>query len=199
MHVIDVNSGGRNRGDSDSQESNAFETNSMAAREIARQLRLRDMGGIIIIDFIDMQNVEHRKQLFELFKTEMKKDTARHTVLPPSKFGLMQLTRERVRPETQITTSEKCPTCNGTGEIKASILLIDEIENNIRYFAKEQNEKSLMLHVHPFIEAYLNKGLISQRIKWGFKYKIKLKLESLYNYHFTQFTFFNKKGEEIKI
>ncbi len=199
MHVIDVNSGGRNRGDSDSQESNAFETNSMAAKEIARQLRLRDMGGIIVIDFIDMQNQEHRKQLLEIFKSEMKKDTARHTVLPPSKFGIMQVTRERVRPETKITTAEKCPTCNGSGEIKASVLLIDEIENNVRYFAKEQNEKSITLHVHPFIEAFLNKGIFSVRFKWAMKYKIKIKVLSIYSYHFTQFTFFNKKGEEIKI
>lgn len=199
MHVIDVNSGGRNRGDSDSQEKNAFETNCMAAKEIARQLRLRDMGGIIVVDFIDMINLEHKRQLHEVLKEEMKKDPARHTVLPPSKFGLIQMTRERVRPEMKISTTEKCPSCNGTGEIKASILLIDEIENNVRYFAHEQNEKKIILHVHPYIEAYLKKGFISIKWKWYLKHKIKVSIEAVSSFAVTQFAFYNTKGEEIKI
>ncbi len=199
MHVIDVNSGGRNRGDSDSQEKNALETNCLAAKEIARQLRLRDMGGIIVIDFIDMTNLEHRKQLHEVLKEEMKKDTARHSVLPPSKFGLIQITRERVRPEMKISTMEKCPSCNGTGEIKASVLIIDEIENNVRYFAREQNEKKITLHVHPYLEAFINRGLYSLKWKWYFKYKINVNVEAVFSYGVTQFTFYNKKGEEIKI
>lgn len=199
MHVIDVNSGGRNRGGNDSQENNAFETNCMAAKEIARQLRLRDMGGIIVIDFIDMTNLEHRRQLHDVLREEMKKDGARHTILPPSKFGLIQITRERVRPEMNITTAEKCPTCNGTGEIKASVLLIDDIENNIRYFAREQNEKKITLHVHPYIEAFINRGIYSLKWKWYFKHKINVKVESVFSYPLTQFTFYNSKGEEIKI
>ncbi|MBX3105767.1 MAG: Rne/Rng family ribonuclease [Bacteroidetes bacterium] len=199
MHVIDVNSGGRNRGDSDSQENNAFETNCMAAREIARQLRLRDMGGIIVIDFIDMTNLEHKKQLYEVLKEVMKRDTARHTILPPSKFGLIQLTRERVRPEMKISTTEKCPSCNGTGEIRASILLMDEIENNLRYLAKEQNERKITLCVHPFLEAYITHGFYSLKLKWFFKYKIRVTVEAVSSYAITQYTFYNKKGEEIKI
>jgi ribonuclease G len=171
----------------------------MGAREVARQLRLRDMGGIIVVDFIDMRNPQHKRELFEALKTEMAKDRAQHTILPPSRFGLVQITRERVRPETQITTSEKCPTCDGTGQIKASILLVDEIENHIRYFAKEQNEKSVILHVHPYIEAYINRGIYSLKWQWYFKYKISVKVNPVLSYHFSEYHFLNKKGEEIKI
>src|SRR6185436_12688730 len=133
-------------------------TNLDAAEEVARQLRLRDMGGIIVCDFIDMQSSANRKVLYDKLRGEMAKDRARHTILPPSKFGLIQVTRERFRPETNITTVEKCPACGGTGEIKASILFVDEIENNVRYFTEEQNEKDLTIHVHPYLEAFLNKG-----------------------------------------
>ncbi|REJ85268.1 MAG: ribonuclease E/G [Bacteroidetes bacterium] len=202
MHVIDVNSGGRTKSDGDaSQEINALNVNLDAAAEIARQLRLRDMGGIIVVDFIDLNNAANRKTLFEKLRTEMKKDRAKHTILPPSKFGLVQITRQRVRPETNITTVEKCPACEGTGEIKASVLLIDEIENNLRYFVQEQNEKELVLIVHPFIEAYLNKGLFlnSMAHKWKKKYKFKLKVLANNNYHFMEYHFFNKQEEEIKI
>jgi ribonuclease G len=199
MHVIDVNSGGRNRS-GDNQESNAFQVNLMAAKEVARQLRLRDMGGIIIIDFIDLRTTQNRKDLFDCLKSEMKLDRAKHTILPPSKFGLVQLTRERVRPEVQIETLEKCPACDGTGQIKSSLLLIDDIENNIRYFTEEQNEKNLTLKVHPFLEAYFNRGLFSSVVtKWKRKYKRKIKVEAVTAYHFMEYHFFNGKGEEIKI
>ncbi len=203
MHVIDVNSGGRTKGDGDSsQENNALQVNLDSATEIARQLRLRDMGGIIVVDFIDMHNPQNRKVLYEKLKTEMKRDRAKHTILPPSKFGLVQLTRQRVRPETNITTVEKCPACDGTGEIKASILLVDDIENNLRYFISEQNEKELSVSVHPYLEAFLNKGdLFTASIvkKWKKKYKAKLKVIANNNYHLMEYHFFNKADEEIKI
>lgn len=202
MHVIDVNSGGRNKGAAESQESNALQTNLMAAKEIARQLRMRDMGGIIVIDFIDMKNTLHRKQLFDTLCTEMKQDRARHTILPPSKFGLVQITRERVRPVTDINTVEKCPACDGTGEIKASILLLDDIENNLRYLCQEQNEKGLTLQVHPYIAAYLHEGswrLKSFQWKWYRKYKSWVHIEPISAYHIMEFHFLNGQGEEIKL
>ncbi len=199
MHVIDVNSGIRTKVDAEGQESHNFQVNMNAAKEIARQLRLRDMGGIIVIDFIDMRNPENKKLLFECLRDEMKKDRARHTILPPSKFGLVQVTRERVRQVTEINTNEKCPTCDGTGEIKSSTLVIDDIENNIRYFMQEQNEKSLLLRTHPYIEAYINRGLISLRIKWMTRYKRKIKVVADKNYHLMEYHFFNSHGEEIKI
>lgn len=203
MHVVDVNSGGRVKsGDGDaSQENNALQVNMDAASEIARQLRLRDMGGIIVVDFIDLHNPNNRKTLYEHLKSEMKKDRAKHTILPPSKFGLVQITRQRVRPETNITTVEKCPACEGTGEIKASILLIDQIENNLRYFVQEQNEKELTLQVHPYLEAYLNKGLLWKSIahQWKKKYKAKIKVMPNTAYHIMEYHFFNSTEEEIKI
>lgn len=199
MHVIDVNSGIRTKVDAEGQESHNFQVNMNAAKEIARQLRLRDMGGIIVIDFIDMRNPENKKLLFECLRDKIKKDRARHTILPPSKFGLVQVTRERVRQVTEINTNEKCPTCDGTGEIKSSTLVIDDIENNIRYFMQEQNEKSLLLRTHPYIEAYINRGLISLRIKWMTRYKRKIKVVADKNYHLMEYHFFNSHGEEIKI
>lgn len=202
MHVIDVNSGGRNKGAQDSQESNALQVNLMAAKEIARQLRLRDMGGIIVIDFIDLKNTLHRKQLFDALREEMKPDRARHTILPPSKFGLVQLTRERVRPVTDITTAEKCPACDGTGEIKASSLLIDDIENNIRYLCEEQNEPTLVLQTHPYVAAFLTQGkwsMSSMQWKWKKKYKRWIAVEPVSSFHVMEYHFQNKQGEEIKL
>lgn len=203
MHVIDVNSGGRVKsadGEA-SQENNALQVNMDAASEIARQLRLRDMGGIIVVDFIDMHNPNNRKTLFDHLKNEMKRDRAKHTILPPSKFGLVQITRQRVRPETNITTVEKCPACEGSGEIKASILLVDEIENHLRYFVQEQNEKELSVQVHPYLEAYLNKGLLWKSVvhQWKKKFKAKIKVTANTSYHIMEYHFFNKMEEEIKI
>ncbi len=202
MHVIDVNSGGRNKGAVDSQESNALQTNLMAAKEISRQLRMRDMGGIIVIDFIDMKNTLHRKQLFDTLRDEMKLDRARHTILPPSKFGLVQITRERVRPVTDIITAEKCPACDGTGEIKASMLLIDDIENNLRYLCREQNEKNLTLQVHPYVAAFLKIDFWkfkSFQWQWRKKFKRWIKVEPISAYHIMEYHFLNAQGEEIKL
>ena len=197
MHVIDVNSGHRSKSDN-TQEKNALEVNIDAAVEVARQLRLRDMGGIVVVDFIDMHESENRKILYEKLKDAMKGDKAKHNILPPSKFGLIQITRERVRPQMQVETTEKCPVCNGTGEIEASILILDEIENNLRYIIKEQNIKKLSLHLHPFLASHLTKGLISQRRKWSLKYKCSINVKSVSSYHFMEYHFFDKNDDEIK-
>ena len=198
LHVIDVNSGHRIKSEN-TQETNALEVNLEAASEIARQLRLRDMGGIIVIDFIDMRDPAHRKALFQKLKDEMAKDNAKHTILPPSKFGLVQITRERVRPETTLDVVEKCPTCDGTGKIKPSIILVDDIENNILYLLRDQNEPHLTLAVHPYIHAYLTKGAKSMQIKWFLKYKKWIPIRPMSSYHFLEFHFFNKNNDEIKI
>ncbi len=198
LHVIDVNSGHRINADN-SQESNALEVNLEAAAEIARQLRLRDMGGIIVIDFIDMVESANRRKLFEKMKEEMKKDRAKHNILPPSKFGLVQITRQRVRTETNVEILEKCPACGGSGEIIPSIIIVDEIENNLRYLIQEQNEKNLTLRVHPYVYAFLTKGLWSVKLKWMFKYKTKFKLLPSLSYHFLEYHFFNKLDDEIKM
>lgn len=198
LHVIDVNSGHRINSEN-SQEDNALDVNLEAAAEIARQLRLRDMGGIIVVDFIDMTNPANRRKLFERMKDEMKKDRAKHNILPPSKFGLVQITRQRVRSETNVEILEKCPACSGSGKIKPSVILLDEIENNLRYLIQEQNERFLSIKVHPFIYAYLTKGLLSIRVKWFFKYKKWIKLSPSNSYHFLEYRFFNKLDDEIKL
>ncbi|RCH55658.1 ribonuclease E/G [Mucilaginibacter hurinus] len=198
LHVIDVNSGNRTA-NKENQEENAFQVNKEAAREIARQLRLRDMGGIVVIDFIDMHKPANRKELFDYLRAEMSHDRAKHTILPPSKFGLVQITRQRVRPEMNIVTSELCPTCHGTGAIRPTILLLDDIENNFNYILVEQNEKNITLCVHPYIEAYIKKGLFNIQMKWYFKYKQWIKVKTNPSYQITEFRFFSAKDEEIKL
>ena len=198
LHVIDVNSGNRTA-NPENQEENALQVNKEAAREIARQLRLRDMGGIVVIDFIDMHKPANRKALYDYLKEQMHHDRAKHTILPPSKFGLVQITRQRVRPEMNIITNEKCPACNGTGEIKASIVLMDDIQNNLNYILTEQNEKNITLCVHPYVEAYIKKGLLSCQWKWFFKYGRWIKVQGFSSYYLTEFHFLNSKEEEIKL
>ena len=177
--MIDVNSGNR-IANKENQEDNALLVNKEAAKEIARQLRLRDMGGIVVIDFIDMHKAPNRKELYGFLKECMASDRARHTILPPSKFGLVQITRQRVRPEMSIVTNEKCPACDGTGEIRSSIVLLDDIENNLSFILQEQNEKGVTLCVHPYIAAYITKGLVSRRMNWFFKYGKWIKVKEMF-------------------
>ncbi|MES2429926.1 MAG: Rne/Rng family ribonuclease [Bacteroidota bacterium] len=196
LHVIDVNSGYKSV--SNNQEQNALETNLEAAEEIARQLRLRDLGGIIVIDFIDMKLMDNRKRLADAMEAFMKPDRAKHAVLPISKFGLMQVTRQRMKPEMNINTSEVCPSCNGTGKISSTLVLEDEIEKNLSYLVM-QKHKGLTIEVHPILHAYLTKGFPSKRRKWSWKYKQKIKLVANSNYHLTEFHFFDDKYDEIKL
>lgn len=197
MHVIDVNSG--NRKGADGQESNALATNIEAAEEIARVLQLRDMGGIVCIDFIDMHDKENNKILFEKLKGYMSSDRAKHNILPPSKFGVVEITRQRVRPETDIKTSETCPTCNGTGEVQASILFAEEIESNLNYLLIDRKEQHVTLLVHPYLEAFFKKGLISRQLKWFFKYKKWIQVRGVTAHHLLQYSFVNKNNEEIAL
>ena len=199
MHVIDVNSGHRVNKEN-SQEDNAFQVNIEAAKEIARQLRLRDMGGIIIVDFIDMHEAKHRKQLFDALVEAMSHDRAKHTILPATKFGLIQITRQRVRPETEVQVQEKCPVCDGEGKIRPAILFVDEIENHLKYLLVDQNENNLTLQVHPFIYSYLCiDGLFSIRRKWMKKYGKKFKVQSMPEFHMLQYNFQNANGDDIKL
>jgi ribonuclease G len=196
LHVIDVNSGNRSKTASD-QETNAVDVNVAASQEIARQLRLRDMGGIIVVDFIDMHTQEHKQQVFEKMKEAMAADRAKHNILPLSKFGLMQITRQRVRPELTVQTYEKCPVCKGSGEIAPSIVFEDEIYNNISYLIINQGLRNITLKVHPFVASYLKKGLISKRLKWIMKLKSYIRIESIPSYTYLEHHFFYRDGEEI--
>ena len=198
MHVIDVNSGNHIKAGA-GQEDTALQVNIESAKEIARQLRLRDMGGIVIVDFIDMQKTDNRKKLYEVMCAEMSRDKARHTILPLSKFGLMQITRQRVRPAIEVDVQEKCPFCDGTGTIKSSLVVVDEIESNLRYLCSSQNEKQLTIIVHPYVYAYLTKGLLSIRLKWMYKYRVRLKVRSSESYGLLSYKFLNASGDEIAL
>ncbi|MDR1517846.1 MAG: Rne/Rng family ribonuclease [Dysgonamonadaceae bacterium] len=198
LHVIDVNSGNRNKSTL-GQEDNAFEVNSAAAEEIARQLRLRDMGGIIVIDFIDMSNGEHRNKLVSKMQEFMAKDRAKHNILPLSKFGLMQITRQRVRPEMEVTTSEECPTCFGKGKIKSSILFTDTLEGKIDYLSHKLKVKKFVLHIHPYVAAYVQQGLFSLKYKWRSKYGVAFKVIPDQSLGFLQYQFYDKDGNEIDL
>jgi len=196
MHVVDVNSG--NRKGADGQESNALATNLEAADEIARVLQLRDMGGIVCIDFIDMHDRANNKELYTRLKTAMSRDRAKHNIIPPSKFGVVEITRQRVRPQTDIVTSEVCPTCNGTGEVQASILFAEEIEQNLNYVLK-RGDKGIALLVHPYLEAYFKKGLISRQVKWYLKYKKWIPVRGMSSQHLLQYSFVDKNNEAIVV
>lgn len=197
MHVIDVNSG--NRKGADGQESNALATNIEAAEEVARVLQLRDMGGIICIDFIDMHDKENNRILFEKMKEFMKSDRAKHNIIPPSKFGIIEITRQRVRPVTQIKTSESCPTCDGTGEIQASILFAEEIEASLSYLVLDRKVSGVSLHVHPYLEGYFKKGgfLRSKQWAWYFKFKKWIPVHGVTALNLLDYVFVDKDNEEI--
>ena len=194
LHVIDVNSGNRSNKASN-QEDTAMEVNMIAAAEIARQLRLRDMGGIIVIDFIDLQNSENRNVLFNFLREEMSDDKAKHKILPPSKFGLVQITRQRVRPEVNIKTREEDPN-NENGEIEAPIQIIDKIAFSLEKMIKDH--KKVTLNVHPFVAAYLKKGFPSLRSKWFFEYKKWVKIIPRDAYTYLEYRFFDAQGNEIE-
>jgi ribonuclease G len=198
LHSIDVNSGNKSSGSED-QEATALTVNLEAAREIARQLRLRDIGGIIVIDFIDMRKIENRRLVFEKMKHEMKEDRSKYTILPLSKFGLMQITRQRVRPEMNISTKENCPTCGGTGKITASILVSDQIEKNLEYIITRQNERKVTIILHPYLYSYFTKGLFSIQLKWFFKFLTRIKIQKDSSFGIMEFKFINGAGEPIEV
>ncbi len=196
FHVIDVNSGNRTKAGGD-QETNALDVNLAACEEIARQLRLRDMGGIIVIDFIDMHVQENRQKVYDHMKEVMAGDRTKHNILPLSKFCLMQITRQRVRPEEIIDTTEKCPTCSGIGRIMPSILFVDDLDNKVHYILKDLNKKRLLLRVHPYIAAYLTKGIKNLRNKWFLKFHKWVRVESKSSFSFLEYHFFDENMEEI--
>ncbi|MDD2634007.1 MAG: Rne/Rng family ribonuclease [Bacteroidales bacterium] len=196
-HVIDVNSGNRSNSEQD-QEENATEVNLIAAEEIARQLRLRDMGGIIIVDFIDIHNEKNKRKVFDKLKETMEGDRAKFHIIPLSKFCVMEITRQRVRPEMDIKTSEKCPCCNGSGKIGASISLTDEIENSLKFIIKKHKSKEIIIKTHPFVYAYLTKGLIkSMRKIWQKSFNCKITIKPMMVYSYMEYHFFNSADEEL--
>ncbi len=196
LHVVDVNSGNRTKNEN-GQEANALDVNLGAADELARQLRLRDMGGIIVVDFIDMHLAEDRQMLYERMCKNMQNDRARHNVLPLSKFGLMQITRQRVRPAMDVDVTEACPTCNGTGRMKSSILFTDQLERKIDKLVNKIGIKRFYLHVHPYVAAYINQGVVSLKRKWQIKYGLGVHIIPSQKLAFLQYEFYDSKKEFI--
>lgn len=196
-HVIDVNSGNRSNSNQD-QEENALAVNLIAAEEIARQLKLRDMGGIIVVDFIDIHDEKNKRKIFDNMKEFMDGDRAKFHITTLSKFCLMEITRQRVRPEMEIKTSEKCPCCKGSGKIGASISLTDDIENNIKYILKKNKAKHIVLKTHPFVHAYLTKGFLKNPRKiWQKAYGCKIEILPMMSYSYMEYHFFNPQDEEL--
>lgn len=184
LHVIDVNSGNRSQKKTN-QEENALRVNLAAAKEIARQLRLRDLGGIIVIDFIDLHQEENKRRVYEFMYEEMKKDKTKHTITPLSKFCLMELTRQRFRPELKIDTSETCPSCKGKGKVESTIAFTEKIMSEVISFAKDK--KKVRVIVHPIIHGYLTKGIFSVVLKWMFKTKTFIKVEPNSAFEFLEY------------
>ena len=195
LHVVDVNSGNRTR--EKGQEANALDVNLGAADELARQLRLRDMGGIIVVDFIDMNLAEDRQLLYERMCKNMQKDRAKHNILPLSKFGLMQITRQRVRPAMDVNVDETCPTCFGTGKIKSSILFTDQLERKIDRLVNKIGVKKFTLYVNPYVAAFINKGFISLKRRWQFKYGFGFNVIPSQKLAFLQYEFYDKDNQYL--
>lgn len=198
LHVIDVNSGNRSKASSD-QESNALDVNLKAADEIARQLRLRDIGGIIVIDFIDMSKAEHRQTLYDHMRQIMANDRARHNILPLSKFGLMQITRQRVRPALDITTNESCPSCYGKGEIQPSLLFTDKLNEKIDYLVNHLKINDFKMYIHPYVDAYIKKGLFSLYGKWRRQYGRRFKIIADESLAYLEYRVIDSSGKEIDL
>lgn len=197
MHVIDVNSGPKSK--NMDQETAAMTVNQEAAHEIARQMKLRDMGGIVIIDFIDMRNPENRNKLVREFKKAMSTDRAQHTILPLSKFGLMQVTRQRTRPEIQINTAEVCPCCNGTGKVQPTILVTDNISRDLGMIYSNRPQAKLRLVCHPYVKAFLTSGWYSERMKWYRQYKKWIGLQADSSIPLNKYQFFDENNDEIRL
>ena len=194
LFSIDVNSGSKKL--FEDQEQNAFHFNMLAADEIVHQLRLRDIGGIIVVDFIDMDDKGNQQALYDRMRELMSHDRAKHNVLPLSKFGLMQITRQRVRPAVEMDVTETCPTCMGKGKIQSSIFFTDQIVEQIETMVA-QHGRGLRLHLHPFVYAYICKGIWNQKRQWALRYGVRvIENQSL---GMLETKFFTRKGEECLI
>jgi ribonuclease G len=196
MNVIDVNSGNRTKAD-DNQEEHVLEVNLAAAAEVARQLRLRDLGGIVIIDFIDMHKAQSRQLLYDEMQRLMATDKARHTILPLTKFGLMQITRQRIRPVAVKDIRELCPTCGGSGKVEPTVLLERTIENQLSLIADEHGERFVDLVVSPYVAAFLKKGIFSLRNRWVLRFGMYIRVTASQSAGIIEVKYLDRKGEDM--
>ena len=174
MYVVDVNSGpyaAKKR-----QEDNSLKTNLEAAREIAKQLRLRDIGGIIVVDFIDLRDDKNRKKIYDELKKEFVKDPAKTNVIGMSDFGLVQITRQRIRPSVVNSVSKVCPVCGGSGNVVTQDTILTDLETWLSKFKHNTSYRAVDLYVNPYLKSVLTKGLMSKHWKWMAKFRIKVSL-----------------------
>ncbi len=174
MYVVDVNSGPYAA--KEKQEDNSLKTNLEAAREVAKQLRLRDIGGIIVVDFIDLRSNKNRKKIYDELKKEFKKDPAKTNVIGMSDFGLVQITRQRIRPSVVNSVSKVCPTCGGSGNVVTKNTIIADLDAWLSKFRTTTDYRAVDIYINPYLKAYLEKGLLSIRRKWMFRYWLKITL-----------------------
>jgi len=196
MVVVDVNSGRYAK--SKEQEQNSLKTDLEAAREIARQLRLRDIGGIIVIDFIDLEEEKNKKKIFDELKKEFRRDRAKVTILPMSDFGLVQITRQRVRQNIMQTMKEVCPYCLGSGLLTKHSHIVYDLEEWVKKFKKTSSEKRLILKCHPLFAARLREGKDGSIFKLQLKYFVRIKIEEDNNMQIGHLKFISAKtGSEL--
>ena len=174
MYVVDVNSGPYAA--KQKQEDNSLKTNLEAAREIAKQLRLRDIGGIIVVDFIDLKDEKNRKKIYDELKKEFRKDPAKTNIIGMSDFGLIQITRQRIRPSVINSVSNVCPMCGGSGNVVTQDTILTDIESWISKFKHSTGYRAIDLYVNPYLKSYLTKGLFSTQWKWMTKYHVRVSL-----------------------
>lgn len=199
LHVIDVNSGIRLQKEGGDQENSAFEVNMLAVDEVAHQMRLRDMGGIVIIDLIDMHNQVHKDTVYNRMVELLENDSAKHNVLPLTKFGLMQITRQRVRPVSYVNTLEPCPVCGSVGRIHSSLLFTDMLERKVAFVFETLKLKHATLFVHPYVYAYMKQGFPSILLRLRFRYPFKLKVIPNHNFEYLQYKFIDAEGNEVDV
>jgi ribonuclease G len=194
MVVIDVNSG--KYAASKDQEMNSLRTDLEAAREIARQLRLRDIGGLIVVDFIDLEDEKNRKKVYDELKKEFRKDRAKVSILPMSDFGLVQITRQRVRQNIMQALTETCPVCMGSGLLTKKSHLIHEIDEWLGKYRTTATHKSIVIKCHPFVSQKLHEGFPSTLTKMQLKYLLRIRVEEDNAFNSDQFKVIAKKTKQ---
>ena len=196
MYVVDVNSGPYAA--KQKQEDNSLKTNLEAAREIAKQLRLRDIGGIIVVDFIDLRDDKNRKKIYDELKKEFKKDQAKTNILGMSDFGLVQITRQRIRPSVVNSVSKVCPMCGGSGSVVSQDTIITDIESWISKLKYSTQYRAVDIYVNPYLKSFLTKGIFSPRWKWQLRYGMRISFIAEENTSLNEFKA-TLKGSELDI
>ena len=199
MYTIDVNSGRSSQKSSTDVESAVVHINMEAAEEIARQLRIRNVGGLVICDFIDMRSRKNQKRVMDRLKEAMKEDTAKCTILGMSEFGLIEMTRQRSRESLTQTLFTHCPYCSGSGQIKSHESISIELERSLKKLLHTQTDRQIEVVCHPHFEQFLkreDKGFFNEMAK---KLKVQLKFSISDLLHLNDYEFYSSQGKRIDV